>query len=165
VAHSLSLVFFHWLISRHLSCSSGSSLSPTPFQWLVNYHLSCSSGSLMITYLVPVSHPYHIPLSSGSIIITYLVPVAHFLSVRVQPLRVLRTSNTQSPQDAERPITPIQVRMLTVCDTPLINTLTPSVPVAARSKALACCDHGFESHRVHGYLPIVCCQVEVSATS
>ena len=33
---------------------------------------------------------------------------------------------------------------------------------------LACWDRGFESHRGHGYLPVVsvvCCQVEVSATS
>ena len=32
---------------------------------------------------------------------------------------------------------------------------------------LACCDHGFESHRGHGFLSVecvVCCQVEVSAT-
>jgi len=34
-------------------------------------------------------------------------------------------------------------------------------------RPLACCDRGFESHRVHGYLSVVivvCCQVEVSAT-
>jgi hypothetical protein len=47
------------------------------------------------------------------------------------------------------------------------------VPVAARSKDVglrqfACCDHGFESRRGHGCLSVVCvvcCQVEVSATS
>ena len=35
-------------------------------------------------------------------------------------------------------------------------------------RPLACWDHGFESHRGHGYLSVVsvvCCQVEVSATS
>ena len=36
-----------------------------------------------------------------------------------------------------------------------------------RSWPLACCDRGFESHRGHGCLSVVCvvcCQVEVSAT-
>ena len=35
-------------------------------------------------------------------------------------------------------------------------------------RPLACSDRGFESHRGHGYLSVVsvvCCQVEVSATS
>jgi hypothetical protein len=35
-------------------------------------------------------------------------------------------------------------------------------------RLLACCDRGFESHRRHGCLSVVCvvcCQVEVSATS
>ena len=45
------------------------------------------------------------------------------------------------------------------------------VPVAAWSNALACRDYGFESHRGgggHGCLSdvsVVCCQVEVCATS
>jgi hypothetical protein len=33
------------------------------------------------------------------------------------------------------------------------------------STAARCCDRGFESHRGHGCLSGVCCQVEVSATS
>jgi hypothetical protein len=32
-------------------------------------------------------------------------------------------------------------------------------------RPLDCCDRGFESNRGHGYLSVVCCQVEVSATS
>ena len=35
-------------------------------------------------------------------------------------------------------------------------------------RPVACCDHGFECHRGHGHLSVVsvvCCQVEVSATS
>jgi hypothetical protein len=32
-------------------------------------------------------------------------------------------------------------------------------------RPLACCDRVFESHRGHGYLSVMCCQVEVSATS
>ena len=39
---------------------------------------------------------------------------------------------------------------------------------ARRHRPLTCCDRGFESHRGHGYLSVVsvvCCQVEVSATS
>jgi len=42
------------------------------------------------------------------------------------------------------------------------------IPVATRSKALACRDRGFESHQGHGCLYVVsvtCCQVEVSAMS
>jgi len=47
------------------------------------------------------------------------------------------------------------------------NQCNLPVPVAARSKALACCDRGFESHPGLGCLcvvSVVCCQVDVTVT-
>ena len=47
-------------------------------------------------------------------------------------------------------------------------TIRPRSQQASGRRPLACWDRGFESHRGHGYLSVVsvvCCQVEVSATS
>jgi hypothetical protein len=37
--------------------------------------------------------------------------------------------------------------------------------LCSSDRPLSCCDRGFESHRGHGCLSVVCCQVEVSATN
>ena len=49
-----------------------------------------------------------------------------------------------------------------------MQTMFHNDSVASELAQLACWDRGFESHRRHGYLSVVsvvCCQVEVSATS